>query len=354
MSPRTRSRRPLLRAAAALAAAAASGTPLLAQLPPPAPLPLPPEASVPLTPAAEPAPPIEIYYGTRRVNPAPKPPAEVAPAAAVVPEATTPAASPGDAARTADAFIDTLREVRDGTNKVSTAAAALLGKVAERTHPPEPKQLVVTNSATPAALPPLANANAPWLAAPAPVAVPPTAKPTEPAAAPSVVVIREQVSEPKPAAAPAVVTLSAQTLVACGIAACGTVLGLLGWARGGRKQVAAAVAPVPQVVPPEAPLDPNAVRLQGKYNAGPLPESAEKFELGPTYHDEVRQKKLTEEQNNAAAVEFILTQNLALLAELNPGSAADPVVDHGGYALPAEAAAPADEEFTLAVRGAAA
>jgi hypothetical protein len=66
-----------------------------------------------------------------------------------------------------------------------------------------------------------------------------------------------------------------------------------------------------------------------------MPESAEKFELGPTYHEEQAQKKQVIVANEQAAVEFILTQNLALLAALNPGepAPADPQIDADGFAI---------------------
>jgi hypothetical protein len=74
----------------------------------------------------------------------------------------------------------------------------------------------------------------------------------------------------------------------------------------------------------------------GQYSAGPVPETAEKFDLGPNYQDEQKQKKQVEEASNQAAVEFILNQNLALLAALNPGSSAEcpaPEVDIEGFAI---------------------
>ena len=44
-----------------------------------------------------------------------------------------------------------------------------------------------------------------------------------------------------------------------------------------------------------------------------------------------------EEASNAAAVEHILSQNLALLAAMNPGDASTVVhTDDEGYALPAD------------------
>ena len=70
--------------------------------------------------------------------------------------------------------------------------------------------------------------------------------------------------------------------------------------------------------PPEV-----GMRLQGTFNAGPLPETAEKFDLGPTYHDDLWEKKQTEVRNNEAVVQFILDQNLALLDALNPAPERD-------------------------------
>ena len=41
---------------------------------------------------------------------------------------------------------------------------------------------------------------------------------------------------------------------------------------------------------------------------------AETFDIGPSYHDEQEQKKQQEAENQAAVLEFILSQNLALQA----------------------------------------
>ena len=115
----------------------------------------------------------------------------------------------------------------------------------------------------------------------------------------------------------------------------------MAWVRGGSRKTVATPAQVSPIIPMPMPaIDSNSVQLMGKYNAGPMRETAEKFEMGPTYHEELRQKKQVEEVNNTAAVEFILNQNLALLAALNPNADASLVhTDAEGIAVPAESAA---------------
>ena len=120
-----------------------------------------------------------------------------------------------------------------------------------------------------------------------------------------------------------------ERLFGFGVGALGVAVGLAMWARSRRHE---AVLPPPQ--PPVVPPPPETgVKLLGMYNAGPLSETAEAFEIGPSYHDELHQKKQTEEANNHAAVEFLLTQNLALLAALNPGADIDstPAVGPAGF-----------------------
>lgn len=364
----------LVAAASCAGLFASSAGPLFAQAPLPAPLPALPAPNEPAVVAAD-GPTLELYYGTNKVVPKVPRPVEpagaveviTAPAPAPAPVAIPAAAarsSPGDAARTTDAFIQTLRDFRTGTSRVSEATVGLLNKVAERTQPAEPRPIILTNYATPASLPAMSNVNAPWLNAPAqnlPGAAPviihaptiSTAAPTS--SSPNVVVVREPASEAKPMAAapvapPGGITLAKETLIACVVAIGSAFLALLSWSRSGRRDVVRSESQ--PLIAPAIAEEPNGIRLQGQFNAGEIPQTAEKFEIGASYHDEVRQKRVTEEKNNAAAVEFILAQNLELLAQLNPeiDPSVDPVVDHGGYALPAESHAPSDEEFTLAVR----
>ena len=222
------------------------------------------------TPAEE---PIEIYYGTKRANPEPPPSAEpslVVPASAV------------EAAPSPPAFSEAMASLRDGTRDITSATVGLLGKVGDRVKQTEVRPIVI----------------AAYPQAPAP-------------AQPQVVVVRES-AEPRPAVeAPATVRLETLLIFGFGMLA----VGVAAWAgfRQTRKTAPASFAIAP------LPLDPNAVNLMGKYNAGPKREAAETFDIGNTYHDDLNQKKLAEEAGNAAAVEFILGQNLALLAELNPG-----------------------------------
>lgn len=297
--------------------ALAGTTPAVARGAEPGPFPL----AVPVPPPA-----VEVYYGTNKVAPPPAPvvvrppapaPAPVAPAAAVVSPRYVEEARPGQA------LVETLRAMRDGTRTVSAATASLLTKVGDRLmNPPEPRQIVLTNYIPPQ--PP--DYYWPTAAAPAPAPSQPT-----------VVVIREPAGETRPATAaePARgVTLGVETIVALAFAVAGLAFGLIAWARGSRKAEPPVVAP-PVVVPP--PAESNGVKLMGKYDAGPLPETAEKFDLGPSYHDEKQQQKQTEEANHQAAVEFILNQNLALLAALNPGAAIDaPELDADGFAIPVD------------------
>lgn len=314
MEAGTRARGVRRRLAAAVVALG-TATPAVAQSPEPAPFPLP----VP----APPPPPIEVYYGTTKVSPA----------AAVVtlavtpttesPQAIIPAVAKGgpnhaEQVHPGEALVETLHAVRDGTRTVSAAAATLLGKVGDRLMTPaaEPRQIVVSHA-------------------------PP----------PPIVVVREPAAESRPTPAPEPargLTFSVESVVALGVAVVGVLFGLVALARGSRKADPPVVAPpaVPVPVPaPEPPPASDGVRLMGKYDAGSLPESAEKFDLGPTYQDEQRQKRHAEEANNQAAVEFILNQNLALLAALNTGASAGgppPEADCDGFTIPVDPpAAPA-------------
>ena len=133
--------------------------------------------------------------------------------------------------------------------------------------------------------------SAPWLAVPpmmpqmpTPQAIP--AAPAQPAQ-PTVVVIREPVGEPRPVfAAPAPaeqprgVTIGNEMLLGIGIGVAGLGFGFAGCRR------RAVVAGTKQGSPlPFSPLGGDGMLLMGKYNAGPLPTTAEKFDLGPSYAD---------------------------------------------------------------------
>jgi hypothetical protein len=262
------------------------------------------------------APPIEVYHGLTKVSPprAQEPP-PVVPASAAVTVTEGP--------RVGDALIDTLHALRDGTRVVSSATATLMERVADRyRHPPEPRQIVVV--------------------APQPAAVAHAAPASTSPAQPTYVVVRDPAVPSVPAAAPAgTQTLTTGTVVAGGLGLFGLMVGVVAVVARPRRRTASppAVIPAPVVEPPH---DPNSMRLMGKYNAGPRPETAEQFEIGPTYHDDQAKKKQQEHADEQAAVQFILDQNLALLTEVNPEVPAAPVVvDQEGYSLDADGSVPA-------------
>ena len=225
---------------------------------------------------------MEVLHGTRKMWPAP-------PAARPVP---TPAALP----------------VAPPPRVVANPAPADTASSERATRPGESQTIILTGFAYPP--PNYGTQSAPWLT-PAPVPAP-TAAPAP--AQPTVVVVREPAPEPRPAA-PAVpeaargVTIGNEAL--CGIAVGAAGLGF-GYAGRVRRRV---ITPVPTaaLVPPAPP--PGGVMLLGEYNAGPLPATAEKFDVGPSYQSEQQEKKKTEENQQAAALAFILSQNLALHAD---------------------------------------
>jgi hypothetical protein len=159
--------------------------------------------------------------------------------------------------------------------------------------------------------------------------VQPVVPPTQPASVsppqtPTVVVIREVAPEVQrveiPVASPTLpeprgIVMTPELMIAAGFGVLGLMFTLAAWMRTFRydRPVLATVA-----APPIGPTLADGVRLQGKYNAGPVPETAEKFDLGPTYHDELNETKQIEVRNNEAVVQFILDQNLALMDALDP------------------------------------
>jgi hypothetical protein len=172
------------------------------------------------------------------------------------------------------------------------------------------------------------------------------------------VVIRDS-GEPRPVMAPMQmpvqmmpeqrgVTLSTDTLLGLGVGVVGLGFGFAAYLRSGR---ASSPALKPLALPSQ-PV-PDGVMLMGKYNAGPRPAPAEKFELGPTYQDVQEEKKKAEAESQQAVLEFILSQNLAPHAELAgpEPEAAEPdltgpdlAVDAGGPGVESVALPPAAEE----------
>jgi len=267
--------------------------------------------------------PIEIYYGTTKVTPTRLVTPAPAPEAGPVVPAAAKSGPHQDGIRRAEALVDTLQSVRDGTREISAAAVSVLGKVGDRVkHSAESRPIILASYS----MPPIPQ---PQIT----VSMPPGSQNSQP---PQVVVVREPAeARPAPSETPRALPMSIEMLVAGLVGMLGMLLAGMAWARGSRTVEAA-----PQTRPPVDTaqihaIDPNSVQLMGKYNAGPIRETAEKFEIGPTYHEEYQQKKRVEESNNAAAVEFILNQNLALLAALNPEAEGEMVhTDAEGFAVP--------------------
>jgi hypothetical protein len=283
----------------AVLAALVGGGSVIAQTPP-APLPV----TEPTTPAQE---PIEIYYGTRKVSPVPvNSPEQPVVQASAVGNARNP-----ERLYSTESISEVVHVVCDGMRDVSKAMGGFVSTVGGRDkHDTEPRQVVFPNVTMPALS---------------------TASPQ-----PQVVVIREPAeSRPAPESAYGM-TLNVPTLIAFGVGFLGLVFSIKAWSSSARKTEHAMV-PVFQTAKGPVVLDPNSVNLMGRYNAGPKPDTAEKFEIGPTYHEQLQHKKNLEEASNSAAVELILNQNLALLAAMNPGEATTVVhTDDEGYALPAD------------------
>lgn len=276
---------------------------------------------------------VEVYHGVHRVGPVARPPV-------VLVEYPRPTPIGDDAAHN-QALAETLREVRE-SNRQLTTAVAKLAEAAERPPAPqaEPRPIIF------ASYPPVPNANAPWLN-PAPGLVPVAPPPAPAPVQPTFVVVRE----PAPPAAPAVpqpvpatTGLNMPSEAALGIGAAIGIFGLLAWARGRRIEPAPITVSVGQPVAaaPAALIETPGVRLMGEYNAGPLPESAEAFDVGPSYQEELAEQKRIEKANEAAATELLLSTNLALLSALNPEPGeGSPEVDEEGFAIDLPVPAPA-------------
>ncbi len=144
----------------------------------------------------------------------------------------------------------------------------------------------------------------------------PSASQPATAAQPTIVVIRESGGEARPAPlaeAPRGITLGGEALLGIGIGAAGLGFGFAGWRR---KSSTAAAKTTLRHPEPTSPMAGDGVMLMGKYNSGPRKETAERFDMGVNYETEKKEKKKTEAQSQQAVLEFILSQNLALHAEL--------------------------------------
>jgi hypothetical protein len=265
------------------------------------------------TPPATP----EIYYGTTRINPpTPEPPpAKPVEDPTILPAAARLLVGPVTPEAPAGAPLATMMSAsRDATEASIAAAKNTLKSLFDRmTVMAEPKRL------------PLLKVSHTTPAMPEPVIAGPASQPTvivvrEPASAPAVAPMVQPVVVETRAEAPAAAQWSPESLIAIGVSAAGLLSTLMLWGRVGRGSqqqpvvVYAGSAPMPTAAPPApVPAKPAGATLLDGYAVGPLPESAETFEIGPTYADERKMKLETEERNKDAMALHVLDQNLALL-----------------------------------------
>lgn len=260
-------------------------------------------------------PEIEIYVGTRKVSPLPKHPAD-------------PAAGPRTLAAAA-------RTLQSATGSAMDSAGRAVNRLLDRAVPkwelpqipvvvnitlppvpvPAPSPVVAagsfhpigfsgsTGSSTPGLLP-WVNANA--VHELVPVRSEPREEPK-----PTVIVVRESAPPTMPVEAPGVKHSSEllfATVAFFGIALIGTVYAVAGrpskssWSLFGRR-------------PESSPVREGHVAVGGR-DAGPLPLTAEKFDLGPTYSEQLVQEQATIQAGENAMLQFILEQNLTMRAEL--------------------------------------
>jgi len=313
----------------------------------------PPIVVVPAT-YSEPAPPepeIERFHGTVKIGQTAPPPPMMRPPIIEMTPPTEPIVQVEARSlpmpvpvvpdtRVSDAVGDTLHTVREDARRVSSAAAVLLGQVGGWLKAPraEPRTMFPITITYPAPIAPPQPAYypsvPPWLQ-PVPAALPTipampsapisTISASMPAATtasqqPTIIVIREPAPPAQVFAAPAPVPATAPVAAASsgvesylgfGVGVIGLSIGLTSWFRTSRKKNAETQAGLPPA-PASPPVD--GVILAGGLYAGPRPELAEPFDLGPSYEAEQLEKKRLEEQNQNAVLEFILSQNLALQA----------------------------------------
>jgi hypothetical protein len=162
---------------------------------------------------------------------------------------------------------------------------------------------------------------------------------TQPISTPQIVILREPAQETKYLPAPAPVQQSPQIVVVRepapapeakpeqphGLQISWEMLGMFSFAGVGvlcvvfligrsiKGQVVVQTAPTSlPITPPSYDPAKDGPLLGGQYVAGPLPETAERFDIGPSYQDEQKAKERAVEAGKQAVVANILMQNLDL------------------------------------------
>jgi hypothetical protein len=287
---------------------------------PVAPLPQPSTSAPEPTPVSEPPVPwqpprrtvrdVEILHGNQRVWPPPSPrPLSVL----IIPVATPAPSSAGEKATSRSDKDETKPPVVESRTIILASHAGVLTPAGETMASAAPWLNTSVSHSPP---PGTGGVPVPWY--PSPVVVPSAAPPTA-TAPPQVIVLRERdgdihsspnppVSSPEQARG---ITLSHELLLGLGVGVIGLGIGAWGWRRRKMSSPSRGTHLLPYV-----PLGGDGVLLMGRYNAGPRPTTAEKFDIGPSYAAMREEKKKIEAQNQQALVEFILGQNVALHQEL--------------------------------------
>lgn len=276
---------------------------------------------VPAIPATPPVPMVEVYYGTQKVSPPAEAPVVAETPAPVVaapkveekpappprveqpPVFIMPAAAwstghapmmPGREELATDVGSPLMRMLALGMNRL------VLASMPQHVSNPQTPNIVIIRE----------SAREPM---PAPVAAPATPTP------PQIVVVREPAPEPKPMMpeTPPGVRVTPETAVAAGACVI-CLMGLMAmWIRSGRSTAAATpvMAGLPNVAIPHNP-ETDGPLLMGKYRVGQTPESAEKFDIGPTFTEEKQVQQQKEEAGKQAVVADLLAKNLAMMTEM--------------------------------------
>jgi hypothetical protein len=253
---------------------------------------------------------VDVYYGTLKVLPAPR--------------------SGSSGTQSTDVRTGAVQSNGFRKSQGESDSSAELAKSGER--PRDPISISVNTYSVPLPTGTDAIPNAPWPGKPSAPVAPAVAFATSdsanattgilqsmPNAQPTVIVLREAAPEPRqtapiPSEGGRSNGVGTETLLGIGIGALGLGFGFANWKR--RPTPAPPKIEAPAMPMSSPVVEPGSIVLMGKYNAGLPTEKAEAFEIGPSFQAEVIEKKKAEEQNLQAAMEFILTQNLALHAEI--------------------------------------
>ena len=258
---------------------------------------------------------VEILHGNQRVWPPPSPrplPVLIIPVATPAPSpATEKAASRSDKDEARPAVVESRTIILASHAGVLTPSGETLTSAAPWLNP----------STFPTPSSGGGGFLAPWFPSP----LSPSSHPPAATAPPQVIVLRDRESDTHPTPNPPVssteqargITLSHEFLLGLGGGVIGLGIGAWGWRRRKMSSPDRGTHPLPYM-----PLGGDGVLLMGRYNAGPRPSTAEKFDIGPSYATMREEKKKIEAQNQQALVEFILGQNVALHQELY-GSTSD-------------------------------